>query len=154
MAEPVIELIAENIFAAINEIKVVNGFSCDLTAVRPKMIDFSDVTPRDGTVLIYQEDEDRAENEGTLTNEWNQTFNIVSLVLQSDKSQTPMDIKINRVRADIQKKLMEDDSRGGLAITTILGPSTIFNAGEGFAGISITIIVNYRVSETDPYTRI
>src|SRR3972149_2606913 len=113
MAEPVIELIAENIFAAINEIKVVNGFSCDLTAVRPKMIDFSDVTPRDGTVLIYQEDEDRAENEGTLTNEWNQTFNIVSLVLQSDKSQTPMDIKINRVRADIQKKLMEDDSRGG-----------------------------------------
>lgn len=152
--EPIIELIAENIKTAIDGITQANHYFYNLTAIRPRQIDFSDIVPADGCTLIYQEDEDPAENPGTASKEWNQTFSIVSLVAVSDKATEAMDIKINRIRADIQKKLMTDPSRGGYAIDTILGPSSIFMAGEGFAGIAVTIIVNYRVSENDPYAGI
>lgn len=162
MSKPVIELIAENLAAAINEITAANRYNYDLRAVRPKRIDYSDPENptidggafEDGMVLIEQTTEDPVEEGAQCAQTWDQTFVLQAFVLNSDFDNSPRDTKINKVRADIQKKIMADVRRGGNALNTTLGSSVIYDAGEGFAGIAIEIVVHYRVKYDDPYTKI
>lgn len=153
MSTPVIEAIAVNIETAVNAITVANGFNQDLSAIRPKRVDFIDVAPKDLTVLIKQADEEQAKAQAVTTQEWEQPFVIMAIVLDSDDAATSIDTRINQVRADIQKKLMADPTRGGNAIDTIILPSAEFDDGEGFTGIAVRIAVKYRTQITDPYTK-
>ena len=52
VSTPRIEYIAVNIATAINAITTENDFNQDLVAARPKRIDFSDVLPENGRVLV------------------------------------------------------------------------------------------------------
>lgn len=152
MANAIIEIIAQNIETSINAITQSNGFHEDLTAIRPKIIDFDKVTPIDRIVLIVQETQDKAEAQPIGSIEWLEPFAIVAFVINSETSEEAIDIRRNRIRADIQKKLAEDIQRGGYAINTIFGGSNFFDDGEGFSGVMLEVIVHYRVKEDDPYT--
>lgn len=153
MSDPIVDKIAQDLEARINEITTENGFSENLIALRPKRLDFENVTPTDKTVLIEQADETKPEEQPYSAIEWIQPFILWALVISSDKSTESINKRINRVRADIQKKLREDVTRGGNAIDTILLPSAIFDDGEGFSGVAVAIAVQYRVNENDPYTK-
>lgn len=143
--DPIVEKIAQNIEAAINLVTVANGFNQILTAVRSRRVDFSDVTPSDGIVLLVMGGEEQPE--GVIgCQEWIQGFELVCFVLDSDRSTDAIDIRKNKVRADLQKKLKADPSRGGLAIDTELAPSSQFEDG-----IAVGIKVYYRVDMYDPY---
>lgn len=152
MTVPIIENIAVNIAAAVDAITTVNGFNQDLSALRPRRNDFSDVVPEDGKVLVVQDDEDQAE-QPIGVQEWIQTFVLVAMVIDSDSASGSIDTRINQVRADIRKKMMEDPTRGGNAIDTILLPAAKFDDGEGFTGIAVAVAVQYRVEHDDPYTK-
>jgi len=152
MSIPVIEHIAENIKDTINAITEANGFNQDLTAIRPKRNDFADISPDDLTVLIVQADE--TEDESPVgTKQWVQAFIIMALIIDSDKATDSIDTRINKVRADVEKKLKEEPYRGDYAIDTDVDASTPFDDGEGFTGIAIRALVRYRVKYDDPYIK-
>lgn len=152
MSIPIIEHIAENIKKAIEGITEANGFNQDLTAIRPKRNDFADVSPDDLTILIVQADETEGES-AVGTKEWIQAFIIMALVIDSDRATDSIDTRINKVRADVEKKLKEDSYRGGHALDTDIDASIPFDDGEGFTGIAIRVLVTYRVQYDDPYTQ-
>ena len=152
MSTPIIEYIAENIKDAVNEITVANGFNQTLTAIRPKRNDFKDVSPDDLVVLIKQDNPETGEA-AIGTADWNQPFWIMAIVLDSDNATDSIDTRINQVRADIEKKLMVDVTRGGYAYDTAILPSIEFNDGQGFSGIAVQIAVKYRTELEDPYTK-
>jgi hypothetical protein len=76
------------------------------------------------------------------------------VVLDSDAATASIDTRLNQVKSDIRKALMVDSTRGGLAIDTIIGPSSKFDDGNGLTGISVTCIVVYRTQHQNPYTQI
>lgn len=153
MADPVVELIALDIAAKIAEVTIGNGFHQDLITVRDKRVAYRDQAPVENTVLLVQEDEDEWGEQPNTTKAWEQPFALQAIVLDSDSDSTAIDIKRNRVRADLQKKLMEDPTRDGNANDTVIMPSILFNDGEGFSGIQVNILVRYRTKIDDPYTR-
>lgn len=152
MSVPRIEHIALNIEIAINAITIANGFNQNLKAVRPKRNDYKHEAPIDGKVLIWQDDEEKNEEAAIETQDWRQPFTLEAIVLDSDASTESIDTRLNKVCADIQKKLLEDVTRGGYAYDTIIMPSMKFDDGEGFSGIAVEVIVCYRTSYLDPYS--
>ena len=153
MSVPVIELIAVDIEAAINAITVAAKFNQTLIAVRPKRSDFKDTAPLNGKVLIYQGGKEPF-TESPGCSSWIQEFVLEAIVLDSDKTETSIDTRLNQVAADIEKKLRTDHTRDGNAIDTLLRGAEPFNDGQGMSGIDVFIGVQYRVKENDPYTRI
>ena len=152
MAIPIIEQIAVELAARIDEITTANGFQQNLTALRPKRDDFADVTPADGVVLMVQEDAEADPESPWPMQDWQQVFLLCAIVLDADDAATSIDVRKNQVAADIAKKLRADRSRGGLANeTTILGRT---NFAEGaFTGIAVAVMVDYRHQADDPYTQ-
>jgi len=151
MSTPRVEHIAVNVEATINTITEGNGFNQDLVAVRPKRNDFKDVTAEDGKVLIWQADDELPEEQAYGAQHWVQSFILMAIVLDSDDAETSIDTRLNQVRADIQKKLIEDVTRGGYAFETVLLPCAKFDDGQGFTGIAVNVAVHYRVKDNDPY---
>ena len=152
MSTPVVEKIAVAIAADINAITTANGYNQDLVAVRPKKVDFESAWD-DLTVLISQ---DTAVKDGEMTNnlqQWRQTFFATAIVIDSDTAETSIDTRLNQVAADIQKKLMVDDSRGGKAIETIIMGAVPFDDDEGLTGVNVVFDVQYRTAANDPYTQ-
>ena len=152
-ATPLIETIAVEIAAQISEITVANGYNQDLVPVRSKRNDFSDIAPVDGKVLIWQGEERAPGAEAVGTEEWLQEFLLIAIVTDGDAAATSIDTRLNQVRADIQKKLLLDHTRGGNAIDTMFEGSAKFDDGKGFSGIVVNCVVHYRTLYTTPYTK-
>ena len=156
MTTPVIENIAANIETTIDLITTGNGFNQTLIGHRTKRIDFADLTPENGTVLIVTEDEeDRVYLLGGYgVMEIGQNFALMAVVIDSDDASASIETRIHQVDADIKKKLRADPSRGGYAIDTLIMPSVkIAEDNLSFSGITVNIKVKYRVKEDDPYTQ-
>lgn len=160
MAEenPIVEQIAANLKTAIDAITVTNGFQQDLKAVRPTRLGFADdEVPENGTVLITQDDPEPLDELSAPGNPalkaWRQPFVLIAFVIESDGATTPIETRINRVGADIQKKALEDPGRGNLAIDTHVQAPNIMNEGPRFTGIIVNVEVDYRTPEDDPYTK-
>ncbi|MGA1979461.1 MAG: hypothetical protein ABSG99_02695 [Sedimentisphaerales bacterium] len=153
MSTPITEYIAENIKTAINAITSANGFNQDLVAIRRKRVDFYNVAPEDGKVLIMQAEDDKP-GQTVGCAEWLQKYLIAAIVIDSDSATDSIETKMAKVRDDIRKKLVEDTTRGGYAIDTINGPATPFDDGEGFTGIILEMDVHYRTQFADPYMKV
>jgi len=153
MSTPIIEYIAENIKDSIDLITTDNEFNQTLTAVRPKRRDFQDASWDDLTVLINQGPSAELES-ASMTKEWAQQFLLMAIVVDSDDATDPIDTRLNQVRADIEKKLTEDLTRGGYAIDTEINESTPFIDDEtALSGVAVLITVHYRTKDNDPYTK-
>ncbi len=152
MSTPITETITENMKAVINEITIANSFNQDLVALRKKKTDFYDIPPEDGKVLIMQIEDETLTPELSIVN-LIQNYLIIAVVLDTDKSTDSIETKTSKVRDDIRKKLVEDVTRGGVAIDTMRGPATPFDDGEGLTGIILEIGVQYRTAFADPYTQ-
>jgi len=158
MSDPVLELIAENIKTEVAEITVANGFNQNLTPKRPTRSGWEDDEPAtNGKVLIIQEDPDEDEENAAAGNNpmkaWVQPFTLVAFVIASDANSDPIDTLVNRVKADIEKKLCEDPTRGGNAWDTrIRAGGKIYKDGQ-YSGWAVVVDVHYRTREDDPYTK-
>ena len=157
MSTPIVEQIALEIVARINEITEANSFNQILNAVRPTRYGFTgDSAPIDLNVLVVQddpqEDDEHAADGYQAMKAWVQPFMLVAFVINSDDSTAALDTRLNQVRADIEKKLMEDHTRGGLAWDTKMRGSQRFNSDVARTGITIAIDVMFRTDIADPYT--
>lgn len=157
MSTPVVEHIAQDIKAAINEIDTTDGYSMNFECVRPTRAGFEDeAAPRDGICVLIQgdptEDEANSAHGNSPMKAWRQPWSCVAFVINDDDSTTPIDTRLNAAAADIQSKLMEDRARGGYALDTEIMPTVRFNEGSGATGIVVAVEVLYRTREDDPYT--
>lgn len=150
MSLPIVEKIAANVLDTINAIESPT-FNHTLNAIRPRLTDYSDVNPEDKVVMITQEGETFL-TPATDTDHRRQTFHLTCWVIHSDKDSTTYETKMNQIRADITKKLMVDEKRGGNARDTIMLPSLEFNDETG-SGINVFFEVEYRTLRNDPYTK-
>lgn len=151
MSTPIIEHIAEFIKAAINDITTGNGFNQDLVAIRPKRIYLDDEVTKDLTVIIQQTDTREWEKTNS-TQGWVQRFDVQAMVVDSDNAVVSIETRLNTVRSDIEKKLLEDIKCGGYAHDLQLLPPE-FYAGADFTGVLIPVEVYYRTLYDDPYTK-
>jgi hypothetical protein len=148
--EPVVERIAQNIESVINSITVEAGYWQALSCVRPKLVDWMDVTPEENKVLMIYEDEENSETEALNTDERRQRFDCLILQFGGESDNISLDTRCIRAAADLQSALMADVTRGGLAIDTTLLP-LYFSRDEEFPGIAVPFQVLYRTKFGDPY---
>jgi len=152
MTTPRIESIADNLKTSIAEITEAKEFNQTLIAVRPSRSDIAKSNFDDLTALINQVEAAELK-QGIGTKRWQQFFLIVVLLRDSDTDENPIDTRRNQVRADIEKKLAEDLTRGGFANDTNFHESTQWDEDEGgLGGITLKISVDYATKEDDPYT--
>ncbi len=152
MADPVVEKIAANVLTTIDLVNQGATYNHTLIPIRPRLTDYSDVTIGDLVVMITQQGETILQG-ATDTDKRRQTFHLTCWIINSDKSSTTYETKMNQVRADIHKALMVDTTRGGNARDTIMLPSSEFNDKETGSGIDVFFEVEYRTLRDDPYTK-
>jgi hypothetical protein len=158
MADPIVEQIAVKIEEAINAVTTANGFNQDLTAVRPKRIDLKGDLNSDKTVFIQQEaaavDEDVSTTDEIT---WMQGFLLSALVIDSDTETDSIDIRLNRIAADILKQLLSDTyfTMGGLAEGVFPRSTEVaaYMFGQDYAGIDIRIEVRYTTDFNNPFAQ-
>ena len=159
MADPIIEQIALKIVELLEGITIANGFRQDLTIKRPKRIHLESDLAADNTVMVQQDASERmADDQDSEDIYWKQTFALDVYLIDSDDATTSLDIRINNVRSDIEKKLCAAANiyLGGLAEIIYPEGSERFNAfGEdaSFAGITLNYSVQYKTAFGDPDTQ-
>lgn len=150
---PIKELIAEDIKLKIIEITEGNGFNYTLSAVRPKRSDFLNSAWADKMVIVNQTGEIEMTSAG-LTKQRDMQFVLTCIYTGSDESVVPLGTPLNRIAADIEKKLMEDPTRGGNAIDTVVhGSVPKYDSKAGVTGQFIEVSVHYRTKDDDPYVK-
>lgn len=158
-ANPIIEQIILDVVGTIDGITTDNGYQQDLNAVRPTRMDLDDEGPgTDGDVVVTFSDPDPADEHSAAGNPprqgWTVQLTLIAYVIPSDASTAPLDTLINRVRADIEKALQVDHTRGGLAInTTPAGSQKFAVEGGSTTGVAVFADVTYRTPLNNPYTQ-
>lgn len=148
MPVAILEQITQNIVDELKLVTVANGFDNDLIVERPLQ---EGNPPKDRLVVVFQTSVD--ELEPPLGHKWwNQSYAIVCFVRESETSAVNLDTRINSIKSDVEKKLRQDNSRGGLAVETELRPPLIFEQ-EGASGVVVNVDVSYRVLEDNPYSQ-
>ena len=156
MSTPIVEQIAANIETATNQITVAAGFNENLTCIRPNRLGYEgSATPADGKVVLRLADRRRDDENSIPGNPpavcWWQMYALVAFVIAADDATTAIDIRNQQVAADLEKKLLTDPTRGGLAIDTVCRGAYTFDDGPAFSGITVMVECQYRTRENDPY---
>jgi len=139
--------------AEVNAITEANGYQQDLTAIRPKRVDWWNDAPVDRNVLIVQGNPTREEETPRQTLLWRQPFILMAIVIDSDDATAAIDTRINTIRADIEKKLLVEPTHGGLALDSEVAEPVYFGESDAFSGIGVVVEVLYRTAWNDPYTQ-
>jgi hypothetical protein len=159
MSEPIVERIAQWLTAALKEITTAAGYHCTLSVSRPLELEPPAQTIGDlSTILEMGEREEAAKP--TLTHRsWRQPF-LASIYLLS--STEPVDQRINRVVADIEKRTGieaaahkgSDGLCGGLAFRLhVDDPEIWIDRRRNATIVLIPILIDYKVFITDPYAQ-
>jgi hypothetical protein len=146
MTTPLFETITTSLTAAINTITIANGYRQDLVAARPKTIDFSDVAPADGVVIIMHNGVERAPDGAAMMDEWLLDYVLFALALGSADSSNSYEEKCHNIFADINAKLKEDVNLGHAdhVVDTVVGGYQVLNTDDGYSGIVIAVTVHCR----------
>lgn len=154
MSTPIIETIAAKLVTLVNGITIAAGFNQTLTAVRPKRIHLEGDLNADNTVIIEQED-GRIGTDANETTVWLQGFTLQALAIDSDDATEAIDTRLNKIAADIIKKLFTDGNSNldGLADGILLKNTEKFIADPQLAGIAVNIDVQFPFDTADPYSQ-
>jgi len=159
MTEPIVERIAQWLCAALKEITTAGGYHYTLHVSRPLTLEPPAQTIGDlSTILEMGEREEAAKP--TLTHRcWRQPF-LASVYLLNTTE--PVDQRINRVVADIEKRIGveiaahkgADGLCGGLAYRLYVeNPEIWIDRGRNATIVLAPILIDYKVSITDPYAQ-
>ena len=152
MADPIRELILQDIKTALEAVLTANGFEQDIQIVRRPAQNPVVIDARPGFNLIDLGDSDQVP--GSRLESQNRLKFAVGVVAE-EADEEKISAKVERLRADATKKLYEDRTRGGDAISTqVESGTTGLHQDEIPLG---TALVNgevvYRVEIMDPFTK-
>lgn len=152
MSEPIIELIAANIETVVNTITAGNGYNYNLTAKRPKRIDFLTESWNNLDVIIQQTSAAAKDSEYSHPYKtYTITFMLVAIVVGSDSDSFSIDTQKNKIAADIEKAIMADRTRGGYAMDSNITEIN-FITDDDAGGVSLLLEVEYRTIYDNPYS--
>ncbi len=157
MAESVAEQILQNVRGVVNRITEAGGCQQNLTCVRATHGDLeNDKAIANGVSFLYMGLSERNEE---LSSEghpprtaWDMDIALVTFIIPGRDETLALDTLLNRAWADIEAKLLEDGTRGGLALYTVPGGAVPFDQGEGLTGITPVFTITFRTRDGDPYT--
>ena len=164
MSEPIIEQIAIWLKEALAEITEANGYQQTLAVKRPEDTYIDEQAIENLTTIIVQGDSE-PDGEGTMEELfWLQQFDISTFFLAQRDAALSVDTRINRVAADIHKRLGLELSDivtnngtlcSGLAYRFVFLPIEI-GIVESLAAtvLNVPIGVAYAVKRTNPYEQI
>lgn len=155
------ELIALELKDRLEQITTDNGYSFDVESVVRLTRKGEEFTPKHLRMVIVQaETEKNPElsypgNPPTVARDV--TYHIRAFVRASDSIVTPKDTTQNDVAAAIEKAIASDGidwyTMDGNAVNSEIGGIEPFEMESGdHAGVSLPVVVTYRVRENDPYT--
>ena len=153
---PLSERIARNLVDTVKGINTAAGYHNTVSAVERRK-QFGRHSG-DRLIVLFQGDAERDETVEPTTNtapvQWKHPFAFDCYVVEPEGG-APVDLRINTIRADVEKAVMVDPHRGGLAIDTAVGDPQIFTDEEGgqIAGVTVTVVVKYRTRLNDPNTQ-
>ncbi len=148
MATPVIAQIGDNLLAAVRAVSAANGYNQTLMAGYATR---SGQTPADLTAVVYYGDAKTEKDAPVMSTQWVQEFAVLCYVLQGDSGGSAY-LRVQQVRADMEKAVLEDTSRGGLAVDTMPGECEMLHDARGVAsGIIVGFDVRYRTAFGNPY---
>lgn len=151
------EDIAVEVVARLGEITTANGYAFDAASVDRINRDSSDWTPSPYAIVVEQASETRNESHDRPGSPpamaYEQTYEIHGFIRQSDRSTTPDATLENRMESAIKKAVAENSSSwhqfDGSSYDANWGETTPYESTE-HAGVTVRLIVRYRVSELDP----
>jgi hypothetical protein len=149
MAEPIKELITQNIVSTLEGVNESAGYHQTLDVRRS---DPAGIESAPWACYVFELD-DIEDTPHRLTGKicWLAPYQI-GVYADMREGDIPGQI-ITRVEADIQKALGEDARRGGYAVdTTWLPPERSTNDKGELVGTLCTVHIKYRHNENDPYT--
>lgn len=153
MPDSIRELIMKNLVAALEAVQVPNGYSTSFNAVE-RTLQFGQSNNPPMAYVIEGDDEVTAESPlGYLTR--NFAVGIVLIMAQDEQEDARSASEaMNAVIADVQKKVQEDERRGGLALMTEEIAVSAIDIEEGLPVLRATLgyRVKYRHARLDPYT--
>ena len=154
------ELIATTLKTRLEAITTGNGYNFDVSEVKRVNRVAKDVTPRDKQIQIKQGTSayNRAMSHGgnPPAIAYDVVYMLHCFVRNSDSDATASATSENDFDAAVKKSVCSVSdwyNFGGKAIIADWGNAKPYISAEGeHAGITIPLVVTYRVSETDPYT--
>ncbi len=120
MSEPIAEQIATWLVGAMGEITVANGYQQDLCVARPGDLENVDTSIADLTTIIGLEDPEHGSEPTQEHRNWVQPFGVITYFVDQGGTELSIDKRINRVRADIERRL-------GVEIETYRGAKSLCN---------------------------
>lgn len=150
--ECVLERIADNVIAALQNVRTLNGYGHDLIVQEPDAVDGNAIQDQ---LCVLVKGNPTAESDGVPLNQsqWSQPFEASACRIRPESDVTPIRQLLARLAADVIKSLTQDVHRGGLAIDTIIGTPTFdyasASANSGVVTISFTVV--YRTLFNDPF---
>ena len=111
MADSILEKAAANLEALIDTITTANGYNDNHRAIRSRRVDYSDINPLDGDVIIKQ-GQSVAVAGGIGVQDWTTTVELAAIVTDAESATAAIDIRRNRVVGDIIKAILIDTTRG------------------------------------------
>lgn len=153
MAYPIVELITQNVDETLRGVRVSAGFNLDLIVEREIR---EGNRLRDKLAVLKQVETERVIQSETQQSHmaWRQRYWVELYVVQSEDCDTPFDRAINVIRADAEKAVMADHTRGGYAHDTfILDPIPIVDEEGRWNGIVVAFDVFFRHVFGNPYTQ-
>mgnify|MGYP003658527230 CR=1 FL=1 len=159
----VIERIANEIVRRLQQITVANGYTFDVANVQRADRLGTSIVLENYLVLVVQQDsqpnEDMSHPGNPPAIAFDATFNIHCFVRESDREESVMSTTSNEMAGQAMKAITNETiapnkwwQMAGNAITCEFGTIGPYSESEGVnAGVTLPLIVSYRISETDPY---
>lgn len=160
MSEPIVERIAEWLVGAVAEITEANGYHQDLAVVRPGDLEAADTAVADLTTVVGLEDAEVGSRATREHRNWVQPFGIITFFVGTGGTDLSIDKRINRVRADIERRMGVEIAgyRGAktlcnnLADAIEIRPPQIWLDEESQATVLLCrVAIGYHVDYTNPY---
>ena len=155
MENTIRELIPVNIKTTLEGITIANDYGNDIASVQ-RWEQSGNSLKLVPCTIINLAPEDREQRPGLKTS--NSLTIMIDLWVIHDKTVYPgsTDSYLNNLLGDIEKSLMADGTRGGIAVNTKIIRVIPFESTQGqpYAGLIIEIKIEYRTNITDPTTAV
>lgn len=154
MADSIREKIVKNVVSALQAITIANGFDVDVAAVlrfRRGILQVNEFP----TLLVNVEGEDIVPGPVGLNPIGTYTSDMRIVIACYIRQHETTAEEANKLLANVQKKLMEDSTRGGDAVDSNFTSSEDFidDESEPRGGVSLVLEVKYRFLRKDPFTK-
>ncbi len=158
MPTAVTETIALEVVARLQTITTANSYNFDVASVDRPPRNGKQWRPRHRGIVVDQKpsvpNEEQSHEGNPPAMAFDITYEITGFVFLSDESTSTSDSDVSDMEFAIKESLAEDNNWhnwDGNAVNSVWGESSYIDDGD-YQGVTVPLIVTYRVSETAPYT--